>query len=328
VGEETRKSEMRFRGLVETADVIPWEADASTWRFTYVGPQAAKILGYQIEEWYGDDFWVNHIYLEDRKWVVRFCREASARCEDYEFEYRMLSNDGRIVWLHDKVSVVSSNGSPKILRGFMFDITERKLLEEELREHRDQLEEMVKARTFELTKINESLKRESAVRKRADEALRRSEEQYRSLYNENPSMYFTVDTDGKIVSVNHFGAEQLGYTVEELVGQPVLNVFYKEDRNAVNDCLNDYMQNSTNGANWEFRKVRKDGSLLWVREFVRTIRQKDGNTVFLMVCEDITERKQAEEAVKKNLNQLSKKNRYESIISAVSQSVHQVKPFG
>ncbi|MDA2919465.1 PAS domain S-box protein [Desulfobacterota bacterium AH_259_B03_O07] len=323
LGEEARKSEMRFRGLVETANIIPWEADPATWRFTYVGLQAAKILGYQIEEWYGDDFWVNHIYPEDRKWVVRFCQEASARCEDYEFEYRMLSNDGRIVWLHDKVSVVSSNGSPKVLRGFMFDITERKLLEEELRKHRDQLEDMVEARTSELIKINESLKREIAVRKRADEALRNSEEKYRSLYDENPSMYFTVNTDGAIISVNHFGAEQLGYSVEELVGQPVLNIFYEEDRKAVQDRLNEYLLNPTEFADWEFRKVRKDGSLLWVREFVRTMRQKDGNTVFLIVCEDITDRKQSEEIIKKNIEQLSKKSRYEAIISTITQSVHQ-----
>jgi PAS domain-containing protein len=54
--EELRENEELFRRLVETANVIPWEADPTTWRFTYIGPQAAKILGYPMEEWYGDDF--------------------------------------------------------------------------------------------------------------------------------------------------------------------------------------------------------------------------------------------------------------------------------
>jgi PAS domain-containing protein len=58
-------------------------------------------------------------------------------------------------------------------------------------------------------------------RKRAETALRQSEERYRALYEENPSMYFTLGPGGTVVSLNRFGAEQLGYTVEELVGEPV-----------------------------------------------------------------------------------------------------------
>ena len=67
-------------------------------------------------------------------------------------------------------------------------------------------------------------------RKRAVEALRESEEHWREVFEHNPVMYFIVDATGTVLSVNSFGAAQLGYTVDELVGQSVFNVFLPEDR--------------------------------------------------------------------------------------------------
>ena len=134
---DERTSQLRL--LLETTRAIPWEADARTWMFTYVGPQAEKLLGYPINKWYEKDFWIQHIHPDDRDSTVTFCLESSHRCKDYEFEYRMISADGREVWLHDMVSVVSSNGEPQALRGFMIDVTERKRAEIEVRQHRAEL---------------------------------------------------------------------------------------------------------------------------------------------------------------------------------------------
>lgn len=61
-------------------------------------------------------------------------------------------------------------------------------------------------------------------------ALRESEERYRVLYEENPSMYFTVDPAGVILSVNRYGAEELEYVPSELVGRPVTDVVQEADR--------------------------------------------------------------------------------------------------
>ncbi|MCH7676450.1 PAS domain S-box protein [candidate division KSB1 bacterium] len=124
-----RESEQTLRQLVETTKILPWQADAQTWKFTYVGPQAEELLGYPSEQWYEKDFWAEHIHPEDREWTIDFCMKSAGLCKDYEFEYRMLAADGRIVWFHDLVSVVSENGKPKLLRGFMIDITERKRIE-------------------------------------------------------------------------------------------------------------------------------------------------------------------------------------------------------
>ena len=68
-------------------------------------------------------------------------------------------------------------------------------------------------------------------RKRAQEALQESQERYRVLYDEAPLMYFTVDVHLRILSVNKFGANMLGYTNEELVGQAVMTVAGSANRN-------------------------------------------------------------------------------------------------
>ena len=126
-----KESEERFRKLAEKVCVIPWEADATTGRFTYVGPQSLQILGYPLSDWYTDNFWFEHIHPEERDWAIQYCLDCSATLENYEFEYRMLAADGRVVWLYDIVNVVRSEDKPSVLRGFMIDITERKRVEAE-----------------------------------------------------------------------------------------------------------------------------------------------------------------------------------------------------
>jgi PAS domain S-box-containing protein len=112
----------RFRRLLETTKAVPWEADARTWRFTYVGPQAIDLLGYPLDEWYEPGFWASHIHRDDRERTVRYCLESSQRYKDYAFEYRMTAADGTAVWLHDVVSVEYADGEPSLLTGFMIDI--------------------------------------------------------------------------------------------------------------------------------------------------------------------------------------------------------------
>jgi PAS domain S-box-containing protein len=68
-------------------------------------------------------------------------------------------------------------------------------------------------------------------RKEAD--LRDSEKEWREVFEHNPLMYFKVDATGTVMSVNTFGAAQLGYSAAELAGQSVLNVFLEDDREFV-----------------------------------------------------------------------------------------------
>ena len=103
-------SEDRYRILLESTPLVPWEADARTWLFNYVGPQAAALLGYPVEDWYGDTFWVDRIHPDDRDATLSTCVRLSREGNDYEFEYRMIPADGTIAWICDVVSVAMENG--------------------------------------------------------------------------------------------------------------------------------------------------------------------------------------------------------------------------
>jgi PAS domain S-box-containing protein len=139
-----------------------------------------------------------------------------------------------------------------------------------------------------------------AALRAGEERLRATLERYRVLYENNPVMYFTVEADGTVRSVNRFGAEQLGYDVEELLGRSVLDVFVPQDREDMRAQLQRCIDDLGNVTHWECRKVRKDGRVLWVRESARALRESDGRIVILIVCEDATERKQAEAAARRH----------------------------
>jgi PAS domain S-box-containing protein len=131
-------------------------------------------------------------------------------------------------------------------------------------------------------------------RQRAMEALQGSEEQWREVFEHNPVMYFMVGASGTVLSANAFGAAQLGYATTELVGQSVLTVFSEEDREVVKShaatCLDDVGRPHS----WEIRKIRKDGTVLWVRENAKAVQRSGHDAVVLIACEDITERKRGE----------------------------------
>ena len=75
IEEELRKQRTRFINLVDSVDGVVWEADAETFTFTYVSKQAERLLGYPVQEWYGERFWWQHLHPEDRERnICRFPR--------------------------------------------------------------------------------------------------------------------------------------------------------------------------------------------------------------------------------------------------------------
>ena len=89
VGERTadlRRSHEQFRNLVDTVGGIVWQADAETFRFSFVGEQAERILGYPTERWLNEPtFWKDHLHPADRDWAVDFCTKATAEKKDHDF---------------------------------------------------------------------------------------------------------------------------------------------------------------------------------------------------------------------------------------------------
>jgi PAS domain S-box-containing protein len=143
----------------------------------------------------------------------------------------------------------------------------------------------------------------------AIEALRQREAQWKEVFEHNPVMYFMVDAAGTVLSVNTFGAAQLGYSVSELLGQSVLKVFPAEEQHAARSNVAICLENIGQTHSWEIRKVRKDGSALWVRENAKAVRRVDNQLIVLIACEDITERKQAENALRRSKMYLAEAQR-------------------
>lgn len=166
-----------------------------------------------------------------------------------------------------------------------------------LKNVQDSLEHRVAERTAQLTRSNAQLRVEIAERKEAENALRESEHRYRALYDDNPTMYFTVNAEGIVLSVNRFGASQLGYTPEELRNRSVFQIIAPSDIPLVRHHFGLLLRNPSEPGHWRFRKVRKNGSLLWVQETARVVRSHQGDSLVLIVCEDVTERKDAEKAL-------------------------------
>jgi PAS domain S-box-containing protein len=136
-------------------------------------------------------------------------------------------------------------------------------------------------------------------------------------------MYFMVNAVGTILAINPLGAEQLGYTMTELIGQSVLNVFCETDREAalrnIAKCLAQIGQSMT----WEARKVCKDGSVLRVRETAKAVPRGEGPIV-LIACEDTTEQKIAEEALRQAQMDLAHFNRVNTMGELTASLAHEV----
>ncbi|MBS1270802.1 MAG: Cyclic di-GMP phosphodiesterase PdeB [Gammaproteobacteria bacterium] len=119
------------------------------------------------------------------------------------------------------------------------------------------------------------------------------------LYNDTPSMFFTLGVNGEILSANQFGADHLGYTVDEIVGKCISDL-HEEDEQApvlkkVQECANERLKVH----HWEARMRRRDGSKAWIRTAARVMSDNTQDTdPILVVCEDITEAYKLSEQLK------------------------------
>jgi diguanylate cyclase (GGDEF)-like protein/PAS domain S-box-containing protein len=134
------------------------------------------------------------------------------------------------------------------------------------------------------------------------EALQHSEQRYQTLYDLNPTMFFTVDRQGRVLSANQLGAAELGYRVAELIGQQVARLYPREDRAYASSQLERCVADPGNIHHWETRKVRKDGTELWVRETARAIVSRRHEPSVLVVSEDITESRRRSEQLAYHAN--------------------------
>ena len=134
-------------------------------------------------------------------------------------------------------------------------------------------------------------------RRRALEALGSSEERYRALFDDMPSMLFTIDAVGIVGAVNRFATARLDRSMDELVGSQAEDIVHEEDRDAFRHHLSACFESPGRVRSFGFRKVKRDGSILWVEETAQVHLHPDGIARALVACTDVTEAKRAEEAM-------------------------------
>jgi PAS domain S-box-containing protein len=132
-----REAEERYRGIVEhiPAAIYLDKADASL-QSLYVSPQIADIAGVTPEQWLADpELWLKLMDPSERDEVRDSYTFAALSGLPWSAEYRMHRPDGRTIWVHDETTFLhAEDGSPRYLQGVIFDITERRLAEQALRE--------------------------------------------------------------------------------------------------------------------------------------------------------------------------------------------------
>ncbi|MBD3298361.1 MAG: PAS domain S-box protein [candidate division Zixibacteria bacterium] len=246
-----RDSERRFRTLASLAPVGIFELDPKG-SCLYVNERWCQMTGLRADEVSGSNL-TAVIHPEDQERITAEWREALETKGEYSGEFRFKTPTGQVTWMF-AVSL-ALKGDDGQISGYLGTITD-------------------------ITKLKD-----------AEAALRASELRYRHLYDYSPAMYFTIDADGTVLSVNQVGAQQLGYTVDELLGQPVLSVFHEDDRDEVQRQMSQCASRPDQMFRWEFRKRKKDGTIIWVEEAARAVDNPDGTRVILILCEDVTTRK-------------------------------------
>jgi len=152
------------------------------------------------------------------------------------------------------------------------------------------------------------------TRRRAEQALLESEARYQDLFDNAPDMYFLVDERGTVLTVNRQGALQLGYTVDELVGEPVSRVIHAADLEVVRQQLKVAFERPGEVRRLEFRKVAKDGRVMFVSERVSVQARADGVRTARVICRDITDQRRTENRERELQQRLARNERMESLV--------------
>jgi PAS domain S-box-containing protein len=131
------ETEIKYRMLIEQVAAVSYIAELGVkGQWLYVSPQVEAMFGYPAEEWLSTSTdWIRHIPVEDHP-IVHAAEEASSRGEPFQAEYRVMRKDGQTIWVSDTAVVVRGSDSHPVMEGLIVDITDRKLLENQLQQAR------------------------------------------------------------------------------------------------------------------------------------------------------------------------------------------------
>jgi PAS domain S-box-containing protein len=173
-------------------------------------------------------------------------------------------------------------------------LQEARLLSEQ-RLAAEELEQRVAERTRQATAVNEELRKEIIERNRAEEALRKSEERWRAVFENSAAGIALANFSGRFLAANSAYQKMVGYSDEELRELSFLDITHEDYRDANSQLDTELLEGSRQYFEMEKRYRRKDGTLIWARVHVSLVPGTESiPRFFLAIVEDITERKQAE----------------------------------
>jgi len=301
-----KESEERYRLLAENVTDVIWVMDENL-KFTYISPSVQRLSGLTPEESMeqGSSMHLTPASLEfaNKVFEEHFMAVLASRDtepEPLKVELEAIYKDGVTGWSEVNTSLLRTpEGEFAGLVGVSRDITKRKRAEEELKQHRDHLEELVAKRTGELSKSNEELQLEIVERGRVEAALRESEEQLElALRGADLGSWDWKIMTGDLV-VNQRGAELLGYTPDEI--SPRIRLYeealHPDEKPGILEGMSAHLRGKTPRFEAEHRLRTRSGDWIWVLTRGRVVeRDEEGRAVRVTgTILDISRRKQAEE---------------------------------
>ena len=313
MGKALRESEENFRALAENA------ADGifiltSQGAHVYVNRRAGEIAGYSVDE-------LLHMSMQDLMHpdelngiMEIFRKRFTGEPAPTQHDTVIIRKDGQSIPVELSRARTIWHGQPADILS-IHDITERKRTGEALQRAHDELERRVGERTAELARTNEQLKLELAEHKRAQEALRTSQEYASNVIDSSVDMIIAVDTDRYIVEFNQAAEETFGYRRDEVIGTPV-GILYanpQEGRTVHNTTV---VQGQ---CVQEILNRRKNGEVFPSLLSASLLRDAHGELVGVMgVSRDITEQKQAREALRES------EEKYRTILESIEDGYYEV----
>ena len=275
IAQALKESEEQFRSLVENVPDVTWRADAAG-NLVYVSPNVRRICGYESSELLGQSRFTR-VHPEDVAEVRKRYGMLFAKGREFSLRYRLRHKSGKWLWVHDRAQVAGEHAT-----GVFSDVTKLRKLEDELKEYRAWLEDMVEERTHEAEAVNRQLLLEVAERQQAQQELERLAESLRRSNAELEQFAHVASHDMKepLLLIVAFAERLLAKWPEKFEGKAgeYLDRILKAARQ-LQELVDDILQLSkVRSCERPFRVVALDDLLREVMaDFEERIRQAQGD---------------------------------------------------
>ncbi len=191
---------VNFKALADQIHIVPYLSSLSRSEgISYVSPQIVGMLGYPEDAWIANpDFWMEHVHPEDRQRVLASLDQTWASGTPFDLEYRLLAQDGRVVWVRDRAAILPGElGGPSHLQGFIVDVSLRKATEARLRDSEESYRIL-----FEESPVSLSVKDFSEVIAALEQLRGQGVDDLRQYFDDHPDELGRILTLAKTLDVN------------------------------------------------------------------------------------------------------------------------------